>query len=353
MTESLQRAYFQALPKVELHRHLEGSIRLETLVDVAQQYNLDLPARTVEGLRSYVQMTPTDTHDAAHFLGKFSILRRFFCSPEVIRRVAREAVIDAALDNVRYMELRFTPNALARLNNYTFDEVTEWVCQAIEEAQTGSDIKVRLIISMNRHESIHDGERQMRAAVDHKKHGVVGLDLCGQEVGYPAEPFYEIFRHARQEGLGISLHAGEWDGPRNVREAIEQIGATRIGHGVRVIEDSDVIQLALDAGTTFEVCLTSNVQSGVIRAAEQHPLLDMNLIGLHTTLNTDDPAISNITLSDELAMAVERLGLTVSDVRHSILRSARAVFLPSAERDMLVKDFETALVGVNVTPINQ
>ncbi len=343
MSESIPRAYFEALPKIELHRHLEGAIRLETLVDVARQYDLDLPAHTVEGLRSHVQIIPGDAHDAAHFMQKFIILRRFFCAPEVIQRVAREAVIDAALDNIKYMELRFTPNALARLMGYTFSDVTEWVCDAVDEAQAEYDIKVRLIVSMNRHESVREGEKQMHTALQFKKRGIVGLDLCGHEAGYPAHPFYDIFREARQEGMGITIHAGEWDGPRNVRDAIEQIGAHRIGHGVRIVEDSAVTQLALDTGMTFEVCPTSNMQSGVVYAAAHHPLLDMNYIGLNTTINTDDPSISNIRLSDELAIAANKLGMSIEEIRESILRGAQAAFLPTDEHLNLIQYFESAL----------
>ncbi len=351
MSDSNLRTYLKALPKVELHRHLEGSIRLETLVDVARQYDIDLPIRTLEGLRGYVQITPADTQDAAHFLKKFTVLRRFFCAPEVIKRVTREAVIDAAQDNVKYMELRFTPKALAKLMNYRFDEVTQWVCEAVQEAQFEYAIKVRLIVSINRHESVSDGEQQLRAAVDYKHAGIVGLDLCGHEPDYPAAPFYGIFQEARQEALGITLHAGEWAGPENVREAIEKMGAQRIGHGVRIIEDSGIAGLALHAGTTFEVCPTSNVQSGVIYAPEHHPLMDMNYLGLRTTLNTDDPSVSNITLSDELLLAVERLGLSVADARRAILRGAEAAFLPTAEREHLIQSLETALADPNAAPI--
>src|SRR5579863_6831261 len=123
MLDAALRAYFAAMPKIDLHRHLEGSIRLDTLLEVAQQYHIDFPGTTLEGLRPHVQFTAADTNDAAHFLKKFSVLRRFFCAPDVIQRVAREAVIDAALDNVRYLELRFTPRALARLMDFSYSDV--------------------------------------------------------------------------------------------------------------------------------------------------------------------------------------------------------------------------------------
>lgn len=349
MLEPDLRAYFAALPKIDLHRHLEGSIRLSTLLEVGRQYHIDLPANTLHELRPYVQFTAADTNDAAHFLKKFSVLRRFFCAPDVIRRVAQEAVIDAALDHVQYLELRFTPRALAGLMNFNYHDVIGWVIEGVQEAQREHAITVGLIVAVNRHEGARDAERQLRAAIEHRSRGVVGFDLCGQEFGYPADSFFEVFREASQEGLGITIHAGEWAGPRNVRDAIERIGARRIGHGVRIIEDSSATQLALETDTTFEVCLTSNVQSGVIYALEHHPIQDMKYLGLRTTLNTDDPAISAITLTEELALAVERLKLTVTDVQHMLLRSAEAAFTSPDKRAQMAATLQIAFASTELS----
>jgi adenosine deaminase len=338
MPTDLRQLLFQ-LPKVEIHRHLEGSIRLSTLVEVAQQYDIDLPARDVEGLRKHVQITPDSPSDSAHFLSKFTVIRRFFNAPEVITRIAREAVEDAAADNIKYMELRFTPKALTKLMSFSFADVVRWVCAGINEGQTGRDIKVRLIISMNRHESVAEGERALRVALDHRDKGIVGLDLAGQESGYPANPFYKLFADAKQAGLGITVHAGEWFGPRNIKDAISIMGANRIGHGVRVVEDSKVAQLARETGTVFEVCPTSNMHSGVFPAAKYHPLRDMIDLGIKTTINTDDPAISNITLTDELALSLGALGLTLDNVKRTIMDAAKSAFLPPDEKATLVAYF--------------
>ncbi len=340
MPHSDLRSFLTAVPKIDLHRHLEGSIRLSTLLDVAHHYAVDLPERTLEGLRSYVQVTPEDANDAAHFLKKFSILRRFFCAPEVIRRVAYEAVVDAAADNVKYLELRFTPQALSKLKSFSYWDVIGWVCEGIAEGQAKFDIKVGLIVSVNRHESLGEAERQLRAALDYRTHGVVGFDLCGLESGYPATPFLDVFRQARAAGLGITVHAGEWAGPNNIREAIEKIGARRIGHGVRIIEDSRVVQLARDQNVTFEVCPTSNVQSGVVYAMEHHPLADMNFLGLQTTINTDDPSISNITLSDEFSIVVQKMGLSLKDVQSAVVRSTAAAFVTDDVRATLLASIQ-------------
>jgi adenosine deaminase len=343
------RAKLAALPKIELHRHLEGSLRLSTLAELAAQYQLDVPAYDLEGLRPHVQVMPGAPATIAYFLSKFKTLRQFYCAPDVIRRFVREAIEDAAADNIKYMELRFTPKALAKLKHFAFAEVIKWVCQAAQEAQEANDIIVRLIVSPNRHEGALEGQQAIEAAITLRSRGIVGVDLCGQENGYPANPFAGIFAEARQSGLHVTIHAGEWAGPHNVRYAIEHLGATRIGHGVRILEDHPTVRLAQEAGTYFEICPTSNIQSGVVRAIEQHPLPDMRYLNLNTTINTDDPAISNITLTDELYLSMKALGLGLEDIKQNILNAARSAFLPDAERAQLVAYFSGAL-GLSGSP---
>ncbi len=165
-------------------------------------------------------------------------------------------------------------------------------------------------------------------------------------MGYPAEPFLPIFRDAHQDGLGITIHAGEWDTPLNIAYAIEEIGASRIGHGVRVLENSEVTMLARLIGVTFEVCPTSNVQSGVISRIDKHPMREMATLGLRTTLNTDDPAISNISLTDEYQVAVEKLGITLDEVRSAVRTAAEASFLSMLERERLAAELDSAIAGV-------
>ena len=332
------------LPKVDLHRHLEGSIRVETLIDVALTYDLTLPATDVEGLRPHVQIMPGDPRSWEHFLSKFSVLRMFFISPEVIMRVTREAVEDAARDNIRYLELRFTPRALCNVISCAFTDAVGWVCYAAQEASRDFGIEVRLILSMNRHEGLILGEKVLRAAVDHQAHGVVAIDLAGREPEYPAEPFAGLFREAAASGLGITVHAGEWGSAKNVREAVERLGATRIGHGVRSIGDSTVVQMLAERGVTLELCPTSNIQSGVVADMPTHPIADLYYSRIATTINTDDPLISNITLSAEIAAILTHTPLTLADVKKQILNGVRASFLPPHERDQLIAQFENVLL---------
>ncbi|HEX2906866.1 MAG TPA: adenosine deaminase [Phototrophicaceae bacterium] len=340
--------YIQTLPKIELHRHLEGAVRLETLIDIARTSGIEMPEYDIETLRPFVQIMPDEEHSYQHFLGKFATLRQFFRSPEVIQRVTREAVADAAADNVRYFELRFTPPALSNIIKCSYEEVIGWVCAAAAAAAQEHQIQVRLIVSVNRHESLQIGEKVLQAALAYRDAGVVALDLAGNENQYPAHPFYDLFGQAKAAGLGITIHAGEWSGAAGVREALTCLHADRIGHGVRSLEDPELLAELIERGTALEVCPSSNLDSGVVAAWPQHPLAQLYQAQVRTTINTDDPVISAITLSDELTHAMTYLGFSLDDIKQNILNAARSAFLPEDERAALVATF-AAWLGLNQT----
>ncbi|NDJ77673.1 MAG: adenosine deaminase [Chloroflexi bacterium] len=340
-------------PKIELHRHLEGSTRLSTLVEVAREYDIPLPAYDVEHLRPYVQMTENDEPNFAVFLSKFSVLRHFYRSATIIRRITREAIQDAAADNIKYMELRFTPHALARQNECTYEEVIGYVCEASTLAQRDFGIQVRLIVSVNRHESVDIAHQVLDATLAVGNSDVVAMDIAGLETDHPARPFQPFFDRARENGLHVTVHAGEWDGAASVRDAVESARPTRIGHGVRAIEDSEVVRLVREHGITLEVCPTSNMQSGSVAHLEHHPLSDLHYLDVLTTINTDDPSVCDITLTDELTLAHTALGLPPDVIKQTILNAARSAFLPDAERMELVAWFERELARAVVPNTNR
>jgi adenosine deaminase len=342
MNDDQLYATLKALPKIDLHRHLEGSLRLETLAELAHEYDIDLPGHDLETLRSLVQVTDDDP-DHLSFLAKFKVLRRFFRSPEAIERMTYEAIADAAADNIVYLELRFNPVALANAMEYPLADVSDRVVAATERARHDFPIDVRLIVTLNRAEGPEVARKSLQVAVERMQQGIVGLDLAGDEVGYPAKPFLPVFREARRAGLNLTVHAGEWAGPENVREAIEVFDAERIGHGVRTVQDSSVVRLALERDIAFEVCVTSNMQTGVVRSLSQHPLRDLYHLGLKTTINTDDPSISDITLTDEMVVVAQRLEMSLDDIKRNILNAAQAAFLPDGARCALVKRLTDAL----------
>lgn len=333
---------YAALPKVELHRHLEGSLRLTTMLDIARQHGVTVPV-SMFNLSGLVQVQDQDPMTFTNFLDKFKTLRLFYKSPDVIHRVTEEAVEDAAKDHVRYLELRFTPVALSRAEGFPLHDVVDWVIKSSQAAAKKYEIKVGLIASVNRHESHELAEQVAWIAAEHMKNGLVGLDLAGNEAEFASEPFYGIFKEAKQTGLRITIHAGEWGPAENVREAIENLGAERIGHGVRVLEDENVTALAKESGTTFEVCVTSNFQSGVVNDLKQHPLPRMIEKGLNTTINTDDPSVSRITLAREYQYACEDLDISIDSVKQCILNAAQASFLPDVEKAEFVSSLKKEL----------
>jgi adenosine deaminase len=333
--------YF-SLPKVELHRHLEGSLRLTTMLDVARLHGVTVPI-SLFNLSGLVQVQEKDPQTFTNFLDKFKTLRLFYKSPDVIDRVTREAVEDAARDNIRYLELRFTPVALSRAEGFPLHDVMDWVVQSAKEAAQKYKIKVGLIASVNRHESPDLAEQVAWLAADYIKDGMFGLDLAGNEAEFQSKPFHGIFKEAKQSGLHVTIHAGEWGPAENVRDAILNLGAERIGHGVRVLEDESIVALAKERGTVFEVCVTSNYQSGVVRSLPAHPLPRMMAAGLQVTLNTDDPSVSRITLTHEYQHVCEKLNVPMSVLKQSVLRAAQASFLNDDEKTQLVDSIKKEL----------
>jgi len=331
-----------SLPKVDLHRHLEGSLRLETMLDIAHKDGGTIPV-SMMNISGLVQVQDQDPLTFTNFLEKFKTLRLFYKSPEVIHRITQEAVEDAARDNVRYLELRFTPVALSRAEGFPLHDVMDWVITSAQQAAKKFKIKVGLVVSVNRHESPDLAEQVAWLAAEHIQDGIVGMDLAGNEAEFKTQPFYGIFKEARQAGLRLTIHAGEWGPAENVRDALENFGAERIGHGVRVMEDEKVVALARERGAVFEVCVTSNYQSGVVPALSDHPLPRMLNADLKVTVNTDDPSVSRITLANEFKLICEDLKVPLDELKECVLTAANAAFLPDDEKKKLVDSLKKEL----------
>jgi len=333
---------FRRWPKVDLHRHLEGSLRFSTILELATSGRIDLPRETAS-LKSLVQVQPGDYRDPRTFLSKFDALLRVYRSPEIIQRVTRESIEDAAADGVCYLELRFTPVAMAHAMAFPLRDVIHWMTDATRNASEQTGVNVGLIASVNRHEPVDQAEEVARRACEFAGRGIVALDLAGDEGGFSAEPFIPTFREARRAGLGITVHAGEWGDGVSVRHALRDMDADRIAHGVRVLEDPEAVELALSRRTVFEVCLTSNLLSGVVDRLDNHPLIRMLEAGLQVTLNTDDPGICSTSMTQEMLAAVSSLGFSPESLKGLILAAVQGSFLPSAARRRLEREVQTVL----------
>jgi adenosine deaminase len=277
------------------------------------------------------------------FLDKFEILRKFYTSEEAVKRIAQECVLDAARDNILYLEIRFNPLALARVRGFAFDDVVSWVAEAVSEAEQETGVRTCLILQIPRREPLAVAEEIVDVAVSRFGSQLRGVDLAGNEVVYPPELFVEPFQRAFEAGLSITIHAGEAMGAESVQAAVLLLHPQRIGHGIRVIENSDVIRMLRERSIALEVCPTSNLHTGVVSRYAKHPLIDLANLQLPLTLNTDDPSVSGTTLTDEYVAVVEGIGLKPSLIYRTLRYSVEAAFLPEEEREALRSRFRDGL----------
>lgn len=322
-------------PLVELHRHLDGNVRLETVLDLARTHGVDLPASTVEELRPHVQVMSREP-TLMDFIAKFAVLRRAIVDYDAVRRIVRENLEDAAREGIDYIELRFSPRFMAEEHDLDTFGVAEAACDALEEARGKIPVRAKLIGILSRHYGPEAGKIELEAAIRCRDRGVVALDLAGDEAGFPGDLFVEHFRKAREAGLHVIAHAGEAAGAASVRQAVLGLHAERIGHGVRAIEDPAVLDLLAERGICLEVCPTSNLHTSTFPDYASHPLPALLAQELKATLNTDDPSISGIDLAHEYRIAVEELGLSEADLRRMQENALAAAFLTDSERSGLL-----------------
>lgn len=320
-------------PKVDLHRHLAGSIRLETILELAEAHDLPLP-RTLEALRPLAQVT-APLPDLAGFLAKLRPVSLALVAPDIWARVAHEVVEDAAEESIAYLELRFGP-----AGRHPPEAVVEATIDGAQRGQRDYGVRVNLIGVLGRARPT-DADDALRALLAYRRH-IVGLDLAGDEAGYPARPFRGQFTRARDASWRITAHAGEAAGPASVWEAIRELGAARIGHATRAIEDERLMDYLAEHGIGLECCLTSNVQVGAVPDYSRHPLRRFLERGLLATINTDDPVTSGVTLGHELTVAAPAAGLSPAQIRQAQRNAFAVAFVDEEERAVLRTSAGTA-----------
>jgi adenosine deaminase len=326
---------FKRRPKIDLHRHREGAIRVSTLLELAPSIP-NLPFTRDEIIRQ-VQIQPEDAHTSTVFLSKFGLLRQFYISKEIIQRTTLEVLEDAASDHVIYMELRISPTALSAAGAGNYSQVLDLVQQAALPYARQLNMQVQFIVLMNRHESLREAEKIIDLVMERSSEGYCGIDLAGDEAAFSGEAFIPLFRKVKQNGMHLTVHSGEWGPAENVRIAIQEFGAERIGHGCHTLEDPHVAKLARDQHIPFEVCLSSNILSGVVNDLSHHPIQKMLTDGLQVTLNTDDPSIQQTSLSLECALGVSKANITKLQVAQCMLTATHAAFLTQDEQALLAK----------------
>lgn len=332
---SIFSSKLRQLPKAELHCHLDGSLRANTLLELAREYKTTLPRETADELARY--MRADDAESLEDYLKLFDITISVMQTEDALERIAYELAEDAARDGVRYIEVRAAP-ILHVVQGLTLVQAVEAPLRGLRRAEKDFGISGRFIVCALRQYSGASSLEMARLAVEFKNEGVVAFDLAGAEKGNPASLHAAAFKHARENDLAVTVHAGEGDGPDSVRQAVHICGANRIGHGTRLIEDPDLTQYVNDRRIGLEVCLTSNVQTRVADSYATHPLREYFDRGLNVTLNTDSRLISGTTLTDEYVYAAEHLGFSMDELAAIALNGFESAFLPWEERLMLIEE---------------
>ncbi|NVB39896.1 adenosine deaminase [Pseudenhygromyxa sp. WMMC2535] len=329
MTE-LPLSFFERLPKTDLHVHLDGSLRLETILELASEQGVTLPATDVPGLRDAIH-AGENTGSLVKYLEAFAITLKVLQTKEALYRVAYELAEDAAAENVRYMEVRYSP-MLHTEQGLRLTEVVETVIRGLHDAELDHGIESRLILCGIRNISPEHSLEMAELVVAYKGRGVVGFDLAGAEYDHPAKDHHEAFSLVRRNNINVTIHAGEAYGPPSIAQALHVCGAHRIGHGCRLREDGDLLHYVVDHRIPLECCPSSNVQTGAITSLPSHPLrLYLNL-GARVTINTDNRLITDTTVSKELWLAHTQIGLSLRDIKQIILNGFKSSFLPFHEK---------------------
>jgi len=322
------------LPKAELHVHLDGSMRPETLIGLAGAHGVALPSQDPEAIRQY--MLVADARNLDDYLQRFAITVAVLQTPEAIERVAYEMVEDAAQDGIRYLEVRFCP-ALGCREGLTLQDVVEAELRGLARGESDFGVRTGAINCALRDMEPSVASDIARCSVALRDQGVVGFDLAGGEAGHLPGRFAEAFGLALQGRLGLTLHAGEAAGPESIAEAIFACHAQRIGHGTRLREDPVLQDYVRDRRILIETNLTSNVQTKVVARASAHPVRQYFDAGLAVTLSADNWLMSGVMLSDEYCLAHRELGFTRSQIDIMILHGFAGSFLPWPDKQELIR----------------
>lgn len=331
----LDREFLAAMPKADLHCHLDGSLRIDTILDLAQRENVDLPAKDPESMREAVQSGKM-CEDLVEYLRAFDITCKVLQTEYALERVAFEVAEDAAKENVKYLEVRYAP-ILHTAGGLRLDQVVQAVLEGLARAERTYDIRTGLIICGIRNMTPATSLRIAELAIAFKNRGVCGFDLAGAEYDHPARHHREAFQLIRNNNINVTIHAGEAYGPESIHQAIHECGAQRIGHGTRLKENGDLLNFVCDHRIPLEVCLKSNLQTRAVESMAVHPFKFYLDLGLRVTLNTDNRLITDTTVTDEYLLAVQQWELGVDELRWIMVNGFKSGFLPFREKTQIAR----------------
>ena len=323
----------KSIPLTDIHRHLDGNIRPQTILELGQQHNLDLPASTLEQLIPHVRVLSNEP-DLVSFLTRLDWGVKVLADYDACRRVAYENVEDALKAKIDYAELRFSPWYMAMTHNLDPQGVVEAVIDGVAAGSRDFGVKTNLIGIMSRTFGQEACQKELDACLA-SKDKLVAIDLAGDELGKPGELFVDHFKQVRDAGLNITVHAGEAAGPESMWQAIKELGATRIGHGVKAIADPELMDYLAEHKIGIESCLTSNIQTSTFPDIASHPLKTFLDHGILATINTDDPAVEGIELPYEYEVAAPAAGLTQNNIRKAQENGLTISYLSDTEKEEL------------------
>ena len=338
---SLTLQDLQRLPKTDLHVHLDGSLRLTTILDLAREQGVALPGDSVETLRPFVEVG-ADCASLVDYLKAFDVTLSVMQTYGALVRTAYELAADAAAENVRYLEVRYSP-ILHQKQGLTLHAIVQAVLEGLAQAEREFNLKTGVILCGIRHISPELSNRLADLTVAFKNKGVVGFDLAGAEEDFPAKKHREAFSRVLANNINCTLHAGEAYGPESIHQAIHMCGAHRIGHGVRLIENGDLLNYVNDHRIPLECCPSSNVQTRAVRRMDEHPIRLFYDLGLRVTVNTDNRMVTRTTVSEEYLHLHESLGFTLDEIKELIIMGFKSAFLPYAIKRALLAEVVSEL----------
>ncbi|HEY0672019.1 MAG TPA: adenosine deaminase [Longimicrobiales bacterium] len=340
----MTRELLEQLPKTELHVHLDGSLRPETMIELAREYGKELPCWEPEALREHMHVK--DARNLVDYLARFDTTLSVMQTEAALERIAYELAEDNARENVRYMEVRYSP-VLNIQGGLTLDQAVDAPLRGLRRAEKDYDIRTALIICGIRNMSPQTSMELADLTVDHRDRGVVAFDLAGAEYNYPAKKHREAFYKVINANIAATIHAGEAYGPESIHQALHYCGANRIGHGTRLFEDPALMQYVNDFRIPIEICITSNVQTKAVSSFEDHPVRLYYDEGLVVTLNTDNRLMSGTTVTDEYLRAHQYLGFTWDELCDIAVMGFQSAFLPHQEKVALVEEVKEEISALS------
>lgn len=324
------------IPKAELHCHLDGSVRPRTVLELAAEQKVKLPTTNLARLTRLLQAGKR-TRNLADYLKIFDITLSVMQEKEALYRIAHELVEDCAAENVRHLEVRYSP-ILHRKRRLTFEDIVDPVIAGLRDAGARLDISTGVIICGIRSMSPQVSLSLAELAVAYKGRGVLAFDLAGQEKDYPAKAHREAFQLIAKHNINSTVHGGEAFGPASIAQALHYCGAHRIGHGTRLLEDPDLLRYVRDHRVPLEMCLSSNVQTRVARSLKVHPFGQYFRMGLRVTLNTDNRLMSATTSSQEIDLAARAFRLSPYEIKRIAINGFKSAFLPYPQKARMLRE---------------